>query len=79
MPIQSTSPGMIERGIDFLQGQGGNICARPVASGQSLRMPRIVQGVDPTNPNRIVTYVKAPQVKYKVTATATRRRRCKGG
>lgn len=59
-------------------GQAGCITPRVVQA--HLRMPMQVDVPHPTQPGRIVTYVRAPRVKYRVSVSrAGGRRRCSGG
>lgn len=58
-------------------GGGSQIVPRPRAGGWT--MPQQVMVPDPNNPSAVVTYVRAPRVKYRVSVSRAGRRRCAGG
>lgn len=59
-----------------LFGGGSQIAPVPVRGG--YRMPHQVMVPHPTDPSRVVTYVKAPPVRYRVSIRPYKRR-CAGG
>lgn len=53
-------------------------CIAPVATRGGMRLPRLVNVPNPTDPSKIETYVRAPRPRYRVTISGPRRR-CRGG
>jgi len=53
-------------------GPSGFITAVPTRGG--YRLPRLVNVANPTDPNKIETYVRAPRPRYRVSISGPRRR-----
>jgi hypothetical protein len=50
----------------------------PVPTRGGLRLPRLVNVPNPTDPSKLETYVRAPRPRYRVSISGPRRR-CRGG
>lgn len=84
----STSPFAMQAGlpavVPSLRGLGQALvpggspgpvgCIAPMPTRGGLRLPRLVNVPNPTDPNKIETYVRAPRPRYRVSISGPRRR-----
>lgn len=84
-PFMTAGLGGVQRSLEGLGqalipgGSPGPVgCIAPMPTRGGLRLPRLVNVPNPTDPSKIETYVRAPRPRYRVSISGPRRR-CRGG